>query len=248
VSSAALVANSKAKVQILGNVAVWEGFDAYFEKDWQAKEMRRKLVYADVTLRFVGEWAIFSFHELGKQEATSKRERGEEFKRAQRQLIESCNRTVRAHSLYASLPTTAPGEASVSQAFSRLVEQGVLQADMAGQFLKRADNGVTFNSKRLGTNWNCGYLALLKHYISVKTSWNGAEVMGAITHLVTAAHKALGQQPPENLRVLLQKALRHFEENPDNATINNLVKNAVSNPQQLYRMFPRICISPQSAL
>jgi hypothetical protein len=247
-STSALVANSKAKVQILRNTAVWEGFDKYFENDWQAREMRRKLVYADVALPFVGEWAIFSFHELGKQEAKSKRERGEELKRAQKGLIESCKRTVRAHSTYASLPNFAPGTASVTEAFSRLVEQGVLQTQIARQLLDRAEKGAIFDSRRLGSNWNGVYLALLKHYISAKTGWHRAEIMGAITHLVTAAHDALRRRPPANLRVLLQKAIRHFEENPDNATINYLVKSVVLNPQQLSRMFPRVRISPQSAL
>jgi hypothetical protein len=102
-------ANSKARVKILSDAALWKRFDTYFENDWQRKELRRKLVYADVDLVLVGEWAILSFHELAKEEAKWKRERGEEFKRAQRLSIESCDRATRAYGVYASVPTVAPG-------------------------------------------------------------------------------------------------------------------------------------------
>ena len=71
--------------------------------------------------------------------------------------------------------------------------------------------------------------------------------MGAVSHLVSAAHDALRLGRPANLRVLLQKALRHFEDNSDNATLILLVKSVVSDPPQLYQMFPGVRISTQSA-
>ena len=77
-------ANSKARVQILRDMSIWKSFDGYFYNDWQRKEILKRLAYADVDLHLVGEWAMWSFHELAKEEAKWKRERGEEFKLAQR--------------------------------------------------------------------------------------------------------------------------------------------------------------------
>src|SRR6267378_2676175 len=133
-------ANSKARVQILSNAAVWKSFDGYFDSRWQRKEIRRQLAYADVDLPLVGEWAILSFHELAKEEAKWKRERGEEFKRALRMSIESCNRTASAYSTYCSLPNFAAGIASVNELFGGLVEQNVIQAEKARQLLDKAEN------------------------------------------------------------------------------------------------------------
>jgi len=113
--------------------------------------------------------------------------------------------------------------------------------------LDRAENTAIFDSRRLGSNWNCQYLLLLKYYFSAKTGWNETEIMSAISHLVGAAHDGLRRRCPENLRVLVQKAIRHFEQNPDNATVIFLVKSVVLNPQQLYQKFPRVRISTQSA-
>jgi hypothetical protein len=240
-------ANSKARVQILSNAAVWNSFDSYFYSNWQRKEILRKLANADVDLQLVGEWAMWSFHELAKEEAKWKRERGEDFKLAQRVSIESCNRAASAYSAYSFLPDYVPGIASVNEAFSGLVQQNVTQAKKARQLLDKAENTAVFDSRRLGSNWNGLYLVLPKYYISAKTGWNETEIMSAVSHLVGAAHGALTRTCPENLRVLVQKAIRHFEQNPDNATIIFVVKSVVLNPQQLYQEFPRVRISTQSA-
>ena len=244
--SPAQQANSKARVQILRDMSIWKCFDGYFYNDWQREEILKRLASADVDLQLVGEWAMWSLHELAKEEAKWKRERGEEFKLAQRISIESCNRSASAYSIYASLPNFAPGIASVNEAFHGLVEQSVTQAEKARHLLDRAENSHIFDVRRLGSNWNCLYLVLLKYYLAANTDWNEAEVMSAISHLVGAAHKALRRPCPENLRVLVQKAIRRFEQNPDNATIIFLVKSLVLNPQQLYQEFPRVRISTQS--
>jgi hypothetical protein len=240
-------ANSRARVQILRDISIWKSFDDYFYNDWQRKELLKKLAYADVDLQLVGEWAMWSFHELTKEEAKWKRERGEEFKLAQRISIESCNRAASAYSIYASLPNFAPGIASVNEAFSGLVEQSVTQAEKARHLLDRAENSAIFDVRRLGSNWNCLYLVLLKYYLAAKTGWNKTEITGAVNHLVGAAHDALRRRRPENLRALLQKAVRHFEQNSNNGTLIFLVKSVVLNPQQLYQEFPRVRISTQSA-
>jgi len=241
------IANSKARVRLLCNKAVWNAFDAHFESDWQSMETRDGLIRADVNLRLVGEWAIWSFHELAKEEAQWKRDRGDEFKRAHRMLIESCNRNAAVYRTYASLPTFASGLDITNKAFSGLVEQSLTQVEHARQFLTKAENSGIFNSRRLGSNWNCQYLALLKHYISSKTKWDDSGTINAVTKLVKAAHTALGRACPSNLRVLLQKAIRHFEHNPENATLLALVQSLVLNRQQLYQMFPPLHTSAQSS-
>jgi len=240
-------ANSKARVQILSDISIWKSFDRYFCNDWQRKEIRQKLAYADVYLPLVGEWAMWSFHELAKEEAKWKRERGEQFKLAQRISIESCNRAASTYSTYVSAPALVPSMVSVSEAFRRLVEQNMRQAKIARQLLDRAESSAIFDSRRLGSNWNGLYLVLLKYYISAKTGWNETEILGAVSHLVSAAHDALRRTCSKNLRVLVQKAIRHFEQNPDNATIIFSVKSLVLNPQQLYQEFPRVRISIQFA-
>jgi hypothetical protein len=239
--------NSKARVQILSNATVWKRLVSYFENDWQRKDILRKLVCADVDLQLVGEWAMWSFHELARDEAKWKRERGDEFKLAQRIFIESCNRAASAYSMYASLPNFAHGIASVNEAFGGLVEQNVTQAKKGRQLLDRTEDTAIFDSRRLGSSWNCLYLVLLKYYISAKTGWNGTEIMSAVSHLIGSAHEALRRTSPKDLRVLLQKAIRHFEQNPGNATIIFLAKNLVLNPRQLYQEFPRVRISTPSA-
>jgi len=231
-------ANNKARVQILRDIAFWYRFDEYFERDWQRKEIRERLEDADVSLRLAGECAMCSFHELAKDEAKWTRERGKEFMQVQRMRIEVCNRAGSAYSSYSHSPNFASGMAD-------LVDENEIQAQMARQLLERAEKSAIFDTRRLGSNWNCLYLVLLKYYISHKTGSNETEIMRAIAHLVGAAHYALQRRPPENLRVLLQKAIGHFEQNSNNATLIDLVKKAVLNPQQLQQMFPPIRISAQ---
>jgi len=71
--------------------------------------------------------------------------------------------------------------------------------------------------------------------------------MGAVSHLVSAAHDAFETGTPGEPSSSPAKSIRHFEQNSDNATTVFLVKSVVLNPQQLYQMFPRVRISTQSA-
>jgi hypothetical protein len=236
-------ANSKARVEILSDRKTWIIFDAYFNSDWLAKQQREKLALAGVYLPLVGEWAILSFHELGKEEAKWKRERGEAFKWAQRLQIEACNQSISVYGPYASVTAIALEMSSVKAAFRGFVDENVVIAERARQLLDRAENSKIFDGRRLGANWNCLYLKLLKEYIVLMAGWNETEVMTAITHLVSAAHKVFNRPVPADARVLLQKALRHFEKNPHNRTINYLATALVSNPEELCRNFPRVPLS-----
>jgi hypothetical protein len=231
-------ANSKARVRILSDVKTWAGFDAHFEGDWQRKEMMEKLAKADIDLGLVGEWAMWSFHELAKEEAKWKRERGENFKRSLRMTLKSCDQTTNLYKTYSSLPEDDPEIASVNQAFAEFVKGNETVAERSRQLLEKAENSSIFESKRLGLNWNCLYLVLLKYYIALETGWNETKVLAAVTDLVAAAHETLGRRTPPTLRVLLRKAIHHFESNAENATILDRAKKIVSNPVHLYRNFP----------
>jgi len=241
--TAAQEANSKARVLILSDRKTWTGFDTHFERDWQRKEMRSKLEKAGVDLPLVGEWAMWSFHEVAKEEAKWKRERGEEFKRAQREMIESCDQATNVYRTYSTLPEDAPEIASVNQGFADLVKASQVLAERSRTLLLRAEDGAIFQSKRLGSGWNCLYLVLLKYYISVKTEWDETQVLGAVTNLVAAAFEALGRPKPATLRVLLRKAIHHFEVNAENASILDRTRKIVTNPDYLYLNFPKVPLS-----
>jgi hypothetical protein len=233
--------NSQARVRILSDINTWTGFNTYFTQDWQRQEMRLRLVRADVDLWFVGEWAIWSFHELAKEEGTWKRERGEEFKRAQRTIIDSCEQAARNYRTYSGLLEDAPEITRVNAEFAELLKKSETLAERARTLLEIAENSAIFESKRLGANWNGLYLALLKYYISTKTGWDETEVMSAITHLVAAALENFRRpQVATPLRRLLQKAIRHFEGNPKNSSILMRVKDVVTNPESLLANFPRV--------
>jgi hypothetical protein len=244
--TAAQQGNSKARVEILSDVTTWIGFDAYFNRSWQTKQLREQLACADVYLLLVGEWAILSFHELAKEEGQWKRERGEAAKLAQLMSIEACGRNISVYNNYSTLPEFAPGLGSVNGAFGQLIEENLTMLRLAEQFLERIETSEIFCPRRLGSAWNCLYLKLLKEYVARTTHWNEAKVLTAITDLVSAAHSVTKRPVPNDLRVLLKKALRHFEENPQNQTLNYLIQMLVDNPSELFRMFPRVPLSRQS--
>lgn len=238
--TAAQQANSKARVEILSDVRTWKHFDDHFERNWQAKNLRVQLVYADVHLPLVGEWAIWSFHELAKEEAEWKHARGEQLKAAQRTTIETCSQNIGICNFYSDLSNYAPGLDLVSDSFGHDAEDNMIRLQRAERLLERAENTAIFDARRLGANWNCLYLELLREYISFKTSWSQTPVMTAIAHLVSAAREALKRPHAPTLRTLLQKAIRHFEKNAANTTLITLVRALVRNPSELFEMFPPV--------
>lgn len=244
----AAIESSKAKRRLLRNPDLWLKFDSYFRKDWQAMEILRNLHAADADLRLLGEFAIWTFHPLANEEARRKLARGRVMKRALKKAITGHDSAIEACGLYTTLPVDAPELRVVSEAFGELAEQHKRLVAREREILVRAESGSAFKARRLGTNWKRQYIFLLKAYISRLTGWNDKQILGAITHLVFAAHKALGMTVPSDLRVLLRKALRAFEEDAQNTTAIALIGALVKNPPRLYRLFPPVPTSvPQAA-
>jgi hypothetical protein len=240
-------ANSQARVKILSDETTWIAFDHHFQSCWQTKELRQKLALADVHLPLVGEWAMWSFHELAREEATWKRQRGKSFKRAQRRTIEACEENFACYGSYTGLSPFDPRLNQVNEVFGSYIEADGILLRRAQRLLEKAENSAIFNGRRLGANWNCLYLELLKAYISLKTGWNETTTMTSIFRLVLMAHRVLGRKCSGQLRPLLQKALRHFEENPDNATLITLARGLVRDHEELYKQFPRVRLRPATA-
>jgi hypothetical protein len=240
-------ANSQARVTILSDRTTWIGFDHYFRSCWETQELREQLAFADVYLPLVGEWALWSFHELGRDEVIWKRERGKALKWALRMAIAAYKANIECYRSYTDLTPLSVGLDRVNQEFGKLIEENRIQMQRVEQLLEKVENGAIFEGRRIGANWNCLYLELLKAYISFKTGWNQAKVITSLTYLVQAAHHTLKRHCSANIRSLVQKALRHFEDNLDNATIIMLARALVRNDEELYRQFPPVRIRPVSA-
>ncbi len=244
----AAIESSKKKRSLLRDPDLRLKFDSYFRKDWQAKEIRQHLEVAGADLPLLDEFAIWTFHDLANDEARGKLTRGKEFKRGMRKAIAGLQSAIEALSLYTKIPDDAPAARVVSEAFEELAEQHRRLATRDRELLQRAESGIAFNVRRLGANWNRQYIFGLKAYIFNLTGWNDRQILSAITHLVSAAHKALDMRVPSDLRVLLRKALWAFEKDPQNKTAISLFSALVANPRQLYRLFPPVSAStPQAA-
>lgn len=98
----------------------------------------------------------------------------------------------------------------------------------------------TFETKRLGVQWNVAYLYILKAYISVVTGWKPEQVLSVMTYVIRGAHLTLKKRPSPVLRSLIQKAICNFEQNPKNARIIDRLQRSAVHPQELYRMFPPV--------
>ena len=80
---------------------------------------------------------------------------------------------------------------SVSNRFKQLVELNQYLAFEAKVFLEKAAAKGSYKTKRLGVNWQGAYLYLFKSYIRRFTNWNERKILGAMTHLIAAAHKSV---------------------------------------------------------
>jgi hypothetical protein len=244
----AAIQSSKAKRNLLRNPELWPNFDFYFAKDWQAMEILTSLHAAGADLRHLGEFAIWTFHHLGNVEAKGKLARGRVVKRRLRKAIAGHESAIEVCSLYSILPRGTVQLHVTSEAFEELAGLHRHLAAREQEILFRAESGPAFKARRLGSNWNRAYIFLLKAYISRLTGWNDKQILSAITHFVSAAHNALGRNVPSDLRALLRKALRAFEQDPQNGTLIGLFSKLVANPARLYRLFPPVSSSmPQEA-
>jgi hypothetical protein len=244
----AAIETSKAKRRLLRDPQLWLNFDSYFAKDWQAMEIIKSLHAAGADLRLLGEFAIWTFHPLANDEARGKLTRGRVMKRGLRKAIAGHESAIEACSLYSTLPGSTPELRAAGEAFRNLLELNTRLAAQQRDILVRAQSGGAFKARRLGSNWKRLYIFSLKAYILRLMGWNDKQILGAITHLVSAAHKALGMRVPSDLRVLLRKALRAFEQDPQNRTVIALISELVANPHRLYQLFPPVsCSTPQAA-
>ena len=239
----AAIESSKAKRRLLRNLELWLKFDSYFAKDWQAMEILRSLHAADADLRLLGEFAIWTFHPLANDEAKGKLARGRVMKRGLEKAIAGHESAIEACGLYTTLPGGTSELRSTSGAFGEIADLHGRLAAREREILVRAKSGSAFNARRLGTNWNRQYIFTLNTYIIRLTGWNDRQTLTAITHLVSAAHEALGVRVPSTLRALLRKALRAFERDPQNRTIVALISERVANPPRLYQLFPPVSAS-----
>jgi len=230
---------SRKKTQLIRDSVVSAAFFHYFEKNWEAKKILNELRSAGAQVEHLREWALYSTHGLGGDEAEEKQKRSRMLKVALRKAIVGYRGAREVYSIYALMPhDKSPEMMAVSAEFKRLVEMNEYLCGKAELFLKRAESGAVYRTKRLGVTWNCAYLYFLKAYMARLTDWTDRQILEAITHLIAAAHLSMRWRIPENLRVLLGKAMRRFENDPRNTTIVERLKKAASDSRTPYQLFP----------
>jgi hypothetical protein len=234
------VCNNSRRLHFLQKPGLWVGFDQYLSEDWQARHLLTDLKGKGVDIALVREWALWSIHPLGKEEAEHKRDRGENRNKVLSSALVASERVIAALTSYANLPGTDPKMGEVKGNALDLIERHLYLAKRYGEILAEQKKHGTFDTKRLGVHWNVAYLFTLKSHISVVTGWEKEQVLGAITYLVRGVHKTLDQRPSPTLRRLLQKAIHNFEKNPKNTRIIGLIQHCAGNSRELYRMFPPI--------
>ncbi len=245
----AAIESSKAKRRLLQDPELWPRFDSYFAKDRQAQEILGRLQAAGADLRLLGEFGIWTFHPLASDEAKGKLARGKVVKRGLKKAIAAHESIIEAYSLYSNPPRYSPKLRGVSAAFKEMAELEKRTAARQREMLVRAESSGAFKVRRLGTNWKRQYIFLLQAYISRLPGWIDGQILSAITYFVAAAHEALGERVPHDLRTLLRKSLQGFERDPQNRTAIALLDRLVANPRELYRLFPpvRTSVPPQAA-
>jgi hypothetical protein len=228
------------KTELLRDPLVSAAFRHYFELNWQAKRMLDELRSAGADIERLREWALYSFHSLGTDESEEKRKRGLMLQAQLKKALVGYENAIAFYSVYASASHfNSPESVSMSNRFRHLVELNQYLACEAKSILDRAATRGVYSRKRSGVSWQCTYLYLSKSYISrCMKNWDERKILGALTHLIEAAHKSARRRVPDNLRSLLRKALAVFESDPRNATIVGLLQKAASDPAVLSKMFP----------
>jgi len=230
---------SRKKTELIRDPVISAAFFHVLEKKPQAKKILDELRSASAEIEHLREWALYSFHSLGADEAEEKEKRSRMIVGALKKAIVGYRSAKECYAIYAEEPHyNWPEAITASEQFKQLVEMNEHLSRQAESFLKRAENTAAYNTKRLGVAWNCAYLYLLKLYIAKLTCWDDPHILEAITYLITAAHESVRQRVPANVRVLLRKAIRKFENDPRNATILERLRKVASDSRILYKMFP----------
>ena len=197
------------KTELLRDPLVSAAFRRYFELNWQAKRMLDELRSAGADIERLREWALYSFHSLGTDESEEKRKRGLMMQAQLKKALVGYENAIAFYSVYASASHfNSPESVSMSNRFRHLVELNQYLACEAKSILDRAATRGVYSRKRSGVSWQCAYLYLSKSYISrCMKNWDERKILGALTHLIEAAHKSARRRVPDNLRSLLRKAL-----------------------------------------
>jgi hypothetical protein len=233
------------KVRLLRNPVISAAFAHYFEQNWQVKQLLQELKSAGADIGRLREWALYSFHPLGTDEAEEKLKRGQMMQDQLKKALVGYESAIDFFSIYASAPHfNWPETISVSIKTTDLVKLNQYLAREARTILERVAKTSVYNTKRLGVNWQGSYLYLSKAYIGQFMKWDERKILGAMSHLTAAAHESVKQRIPHNLRALLRKALRSFESDPRNTTIIVSLRKAASDPNVLSKSFPPL--SPNS--
>jgi hypothetical protein len=230
---------SLEKTKLLQDPVISAAFTHYFNRNWQAQQILNELQASGASVDYLREWALLSFHPLGADEAEEKHKRGLLVKSQLRKALIGYESAIACFSQYASAPNFDwPESKNMSKWFQDLVDMNKYLARETSHILEVAIASPVYTTKRLGVNWNIPYLYLSKIYIAKFTGWNDRRVLGAMTHLITAARKSVRNRVPSDLRSLVRKAIRTFESDPKNATIVGRLQRAVTDPNVLTKMFP----------
>ncbi len=232
------------KVNLLGNRGVSTAFWRYFKQDWQAGELLGELRSAGADPDLLREWLVYSFHPLGNDEAEEKNKRRLIMQKQLKKALTGYQSAIAFYSLYAAPPSlNLPVSIRSTKHFNHLVKLNQYLEGEATAMLQRAAVSETYTTKRLGVNWQGPYLYLSRSYIGGVAGWEERKILGAMTHFIAAAHKSLGIPVPQDLRVLIRKALRAFEKDPRNARIIERLQTTAGDPATLYKLFPKLIAS-----
>lgn len=180
------------KIKLLRDPVAFTAFGHYFARNWEAKKILDELRSAGADIERLREWALYSFHPLGIDEAEEKRERGKKAQTQLKKAIAGYENAISFYSVYASAPHfNWPESVSISNKSKHLMEMNQYLAVEARQILGRATAKGVYTTKRLGVIWASYYLYLIKSYIAGFTHWDKRKILGAMVHLITAAHKSV---------------------------------------------------------
>jgi hypothetical protein len=227
--------NSHLREDLLRQPALWSGADNYFSTNWQAREILADLQKDGVGIKLAQELALWLFRPLGRCEAEQKRIRGQNQEKLVHEFLVGCSSGIAICKPYTHLNHKDPDDRSIMKEAEDLIERiSYLQDRFEGVWQRRKE---TFNRKRLGTSWNTSYGSLLRAHISLMTGWDDQKVLTAVVHLVRAMHLAARLRPSPDLRRLLQKAIRHFESDPQNTRTMKRLERLAASPAELNRIF-----------
>jgi hypothetical protein len=97
---------SRKKRQLLHDPVVSTAFHHYFcqPQNWQAQEVLDRLQSLGADVELLREWALYSFHSLGRDEAEEKRKRGVKVRLCLKKAIAGYKSAMEVYSWHMSSP------------------------------------------------------------------------------------------------------------------------------------------------